>query len=197
MSAPVLLRRETLYAGYITLERVRLRLADGQEVWREVESHGDAVAVLPYDEARRTALTVRLHRAPALAVGVDDLLEEACAGMIDKADAEPATSVRREALEELGVALQALEPVAVVWTSPGVVAERCHLFLAPIRAVDRTGPGGGLAEEQESLEVVESPLARLAADAAAGAIVDAKLLILVQALQLRRPDLFDPAPAAG
>jgi len=40
---PELLQRTTVYRGYMTVDRLRLRMADGQEVVREVERHGDAV----------------------------------------------------------------------------------------------------------------------------------------------------------
>jgi hypothetical protein len=43
---------------------------------RGVEDHGDAVAVLPFDPVRRTALLVRILRAPAfLSAGRPELLE--------------------------------------------------------------------------------------------------------------------------
>jgi nudix-type nucleoside diphosphatase (YffH/AdpP family) len=187
---PQILRRETLYSGYMTVERLLLRMPGGNEVWREVETHGDAIAVLPFDADRRAALTVRLHRVPVLISGDTDPLEEACAGMIDAADADPATAARREAMEELGVRLFDLEPVGRVWTSPGVVSERCSLFLAPFRPQDRIAAGGGVPEEHEGIEVLERSLADLAKAADDGAIVDAKLLLLVQALRLRRPELF-------
>ena len=187
---PQILRRETLYAGYVTLERLLLRMPGGEEVWREVESHGHAVAVLPYDAARRLAYTVRLHRVPVMICGGADPLEEACAGMIDATDEGADQAARREALEELGVRLGELEAVGRVWTSPGVVAERCNLFLAPVSAADRIAQGGGAAGEHEGIEVLERPLANLAKEADAGTIQDAKLLMLVQTLRLRRPDLF-------
>ena len=63
---PTILDRTVLHRGYLTVERVRLKTAGGDEVSREVESHGDAAAVLPYDPARRCALVVRLPRAPVL-----------------------------------------------------------------------------------------------------------------------------------
>jgi nudix-type nucleoside diphosphatase (YffH/AdpP family) len=187
---PQIVKRERVYAGYVTVDRLLLRLADGQEIWREVEAHGDAVAVLPYDAARRMALTVRLYRAPALSVGCAELFQEACAGMIDPGDRSPAEAVRREAMEELGVALGELEPVATVWTSPGVVAERSSLFLAPYVAADRVASGGGLAVEHENIEVLETGLRDLADDVDHGRIEDAKLLILLQTLRLRHPGLF-------
>ncbi|MBV8683823.1 MAG: NUDIX hydrolase [Caulobacteraceae bacterium] len=186
---PQILRRETVYAGYVTVERVLLRMPDAQEVWREVESHGNAVAVLPYDPHRRIAYTVRLHRIPVMIAGGGDTLEEACAGMID-ANESPARAARREALEELGVRLGDLEPVGGVWTSPGVVAERCDLFLASVTIADRIAAGGGAPDEHEGIEVLERPLRDLAHELDANAILDAKLLMLLQALRLRRPELF-------
>ncbi|HZK99122.1 MAG TPA: NUDIX domain-containing protein [Caulobacteraceae bacterium] len=185
------LHREIVRDGYITVERLRLRLADGAEVTREIERHGDAVAVLPYDAARRRALTVRLFRTPVFAATGAQGLEEACAGMIEDEAADAA--VRREALEELGVALDALEAVGMVWSSPGVSTERVSLFLAPYRAADRVGAGGGVAGEHEGITVLEAPLADLAARGDAGAIADAKLLALVMTLRVRRPDLFSGA----
>ncbi|HEY2049453.1 MAG TPA: NUDIX domain-containing protein [Caulobacteraceae bacterium] len=187
---PQILRRETVYAGYATLERVLVRMPDGEEVWREVQSHGHAVAVLPYDPARRVAYTVRLYRIPVMICGGAEPLEEACAGMIDKADGDSAQAARREALEELGMRLGELEDVGLVWTSPGIVAETCHLFLAPVTAAARIAPGGGAPGEYEGIEVLERSLADLTKAADAGLIRDAKLLLLVQTLRLRRPDLF-------
>ena len=72
---------------------VRPRLESGDVVDREVEDHGDAVAVLPFDPVHRTVL-VRILRAPAfLSAGRTELLE--CpAGIMEEAD--PAQTARRE-----------------------------------------------------------------------------------------------------
>ena len=43
---PQILARETAYSGYLTVERLQVRLADDAHVWLEVERHGEAVAVL-------------------------------------------------------------------------------------------------------------------------------------------------------
>ena len=153
MMMPRILGRKTKYAGYLTIEKLRLRLAGGAEVFREVESHGDAAAVLPYDAEHRCALVVRLFRAPVLVATGEGLSEEACAGMIEHEDA-PETA-RREANEELGVDLKSLELVARVWSSPGVSTERQSLFLAPYRPSDRSGKGGGVQGEHEGITVVE------------------------------------------
>jgi nudix-type nucleoside diphosphatase (YffH/AdpP family) len=166
LPTPQILDRETAYAGYITVERVRVRLADGAEVMRDLESHGDAIAVLPYDATRKTALIVSLFRLPAFDRFGETALVEACAGMIENETA-PDTA-RREAMEEMGVRLGEIDFVGRVWSSPGVSAER----------------------ENEGITVLESPLPALAQDADDGKLVDLKLLALVQTLRVRRPDLF-------
>lgn len=185
---PVILERQTVHAGYMRVERVRVRLADGAEVIRDLERHGDGAAVLPYDPVARNALIVRLFRLPAFDIEGVETLDEACAGMLDQDDATSAA--RREAMEEMGVALGEVEYVGRVWSSPGVSGERVSLFIAAYRPADRITAGGGVPAEHEGITVLERPLAALAADADAGRIVDMKLMVLIQTLRLRRPDLF-------
>jgi nudix-type nucleoside diphosphatase (YffH/AdpP family) len=185
---PELIARESVYTGYLSIDRLKLRLADGATVWREVERHGDAAVVLPYDVQRRCALIVRLFRAPVFDACAETSLEEACAGMIEDEDAEAAA--RREAGEEMGVTLGGLELVGRVWSSAGVSTERQSLFLATYEAADRHSDGGGVAGEHEGITVIERPLAELAAAADQRRIADGKLLTLVLALRLRRPELF-------
>ena len=145
-------------------------------------------AVLPYDPSRRCALVVRLFRAPVFSVTQEEFLEEACAGMIE--DESDEATAHREAQEELGVELHALERVGRIWSSPGVSTERQSLFLALYAPEDRVGKGGGVANEHEGITVVERPLAGLALDLDEGRITDGKLLTLLLALRLREPDLF-------
>ena len=185
---PAILDRRLSYSGYLTVETLRIRLADGFLVSRDVERHGDAATVLPYDCARRCALVGRLFRAPVFDTTGEDSVEEACAGMIDH-ETDEATA-RREADEELGVSLDALERVARVWASAGVSTERQSLFLAAYSAANRTAEGGGVPGEHEGIVVIERPLIQLAGDLDQGRIVDGKLVILLYALRHRRPELF-------
>jgi nudix-type nucleoside diphosphatase (YffH/AdpP family) len=128
--------RKTLYSGYLTVESLTVRLPDGAEIVREVESHGEAVTVLPYDAKRRCALTASLFRAPVFAVTGRESIEEPCAGMIDAGE-DAATAVRREAHEELGVVLTELEFIGRVYSTPGVSTERVSLYLAPEWRLDK------------------------------------------------------------
>lgn len=183
--------RETAYKGWLTFSILSIRLADGRVMRREVVEHGRAVAVLAYDAERRMAMLVRQLRVPVYLTSGEQVLLEAIAGMIDSGDA--AGTVRREAMEEAGLQLGELELVAErIWPSPGMLTESLSLFLAPYRAQDRIAAGGGLAEEHEEIEVVEMPLAELAAITDRGQLKDMKTLALVQSLRVRRPELFKP-----
>jgi len=185
-----LLERKLVYSGWGRFLSLDIELSDGRVVERQVEDHGEAAAVLPFDAERRVALVCRQPRIGPLYVGVEPNLVEAAAGMIDRGEDPGATAIR-EALEELGVRLCAVDPVAVVWSTPAVSSERLHLFLASYGAADRIDAGGGMADEGEEIEVLERPLKALLEEADAGTLTDMKTLTLVWALARRRPELFD------
>jgi len=179
------------YKGWLRILVAGIAGGDGRTFSREVEDHGRAVAVLPFDPARRVGLVISQFRAPVAFCdpSAGDIVEP-IAGIQDSVS--PEECARREAMEEAGIRLATLEPVATCWTMPGVSTERMTLFLAEYRAGDRVGEGGGLASEHEAIAVHEWPLRRLADLVQAGANLDMKLAVLVQALRLRRPDLFAP-----
>ncbi|MGU3538537.1 NUDIX domain-containing protein [Methylobacterium sp. A54F] len=177
-----------LHDGWTRFLVAEVELADGTRLKREVEDHGRAVAVLPYDPERRVAILISQFRAPPFFADGTDALLEVPAGLLDESD--PEEGARREAFEETGLRLGALEPVTRAWTMPGISTEQMDFFLAPFTADDRAGPGGGLAEENEAITVHEVPLGELAALSERGGITDVKTLLLVYALRLRRPDLF-------
>jgi nudix-type nucleoside diphosphatase (YffH/AdpP family) len=179
--------KRTLHAGWCNLLRLRIRVDNG-EVFREVEDHGRAVAVLPYDPVRRTALLIKLLRAPVLlTAGIAELLEVP-AGLADESD--PAETARRELWEETGLRLRSVEALGCVWTMPGISTERMDLFLARYSKADRVGAGGGLASEDENITVEEISLDELWARAQAGQIADMKTLTLILLLHARHPELF-------
>jgi hypothetical protein len=63
-------------------------------------------------------------------------------------------------------------------------------FLGPLVNGRSKIHGGWVRGEHEGIAVVERSLAALAKDADEGKIADAKLLTLILALRLRRPDVF-------
>jgi nudix-type nucleoside diphosphatase (YffH/AdpP family) len=183
-----ILRIEDKYKGWAKFRVAEVRLPDGTVLRREIEDHGAAVAVLPYDAERRTAILVRQFRTPVFyASGKEEMLE-AIAGLQSEADA--AATARREAMEEAGLRLQALEHVVTAWTMPGISTERMSLYLAPYTRADRLQDGGGNPAEHEKITVTEIGLSALDAMMQSGRLDDMKTIVLVQALKLRRGDLF-------
>jgi nudix-type nucleoside diphosphatase (YffH/AdpP family) len=180
-----------LHEGWCRLLVAHIRSRTGAEFDREIEDHGNAVAVLPYDAERRTVILVRLLRTPLLLVGAEAELLEAPAGMIDEED--PDDAVRREAMEEVGLRLGTLEHITRAWSSPGLSTEAIDLYLAPYSPADRVAEGGGLASENEDIEVIELPIPDVFARIAGGDIRDLKTLFLALALKDRHPELFTPA----
>src|ERR1700744_722925 len=185
---PKILSIETIYEGWSKFSRAMIQ-PDGKPFKREIEDHGRAVVVLPYDPQRRIAVLVRLLRAPALVAAGEDSLLEAPAGLIDKDD--PADAARREVMEEAGLRIGELEHIATVWTMPGISTERMDYYLARFSEADRIGKGGGVAGENEGITVEEHPLAELWSAARRGEVSDLKTLTLLFALKDRLPELFD------
>ncbi len=178
---------EEKYRGWARFLVANVERADGSTISRVIEDHGRAVCVLPYDPARRLAILVRQLRAPVLYAVQEPHFLEAVAGLIDGTEA-PEQSARREAEEEAGLRLESLAHVTTAWAMPGISTERMDLYLGAYSQADRVTAGGGI--DDEGIEVIEMPLADIAAMADAGTLADMKTLLLVQTLRLRRPELF-------
>lgn len=185
---PIIGGTRLVHDGWARFLVAEVTMPDGTRITREIEDHGRAVAVLPYDPERRVAMLVSQFRAPVFFAGGPAEFLETPAGILDEGD--PEAGARREAFEETGLALGALESVVSAWTAPGISTERMDLFLASYAASDRTGTGGGLADEHEAITVHEMPLRELAALSDRGDLADMKTLVMVLALRLRHPNLF-------
>ena len=177
-----------VYEGWSVLRVATIEMTDGQHIHREVEDHGAAVAVLPYDPQRRVASLVRQLRAPMLITNGEELSLEVPAGLME--DADPGACARREVMEECGLRLGPLEHVMTGWSMPGISTERMDLYLASFDALDHVGNGGGMAGEHENIQSVEIPLRQLLDMADRGQLTDMKTYALVMALHRRKAELF-------
>jgi nudix-type nucleoside diphosphatase (YffH/AdpP family) len=151
---------------------------------RQTYDRGHGAVILPYDPERGTVLLVRQFRLPAYVSGHPEPLIEACAGLLDRDS--PETCIRREAQEELGYRLGAVEQAFHAFMSPGSVTERLMFFTARYSPEDRIGRGGGDAHEGEDIEVLELALDEALAMIDRGEIIDGKTIMLLQHVRLRR-----------
>ncbi|WP_227269564.1 NUDIX domain-containing protein [Roseobacter weihaiensis] len=144
------------YARYFALDEYDLRHArfDGRmtpEVTRAVFLAADAALVLPYDPRRDRVLLVEQMRMGPLARGDCALWQlEPIAGRLDPGEA-PETAARREALEEAGLEMGALTPVAETYCSPGNSSEFYYVYVGLAALPDGAAGLGGLASEHEDI----------------------------------------------
>ena len=185
---------EPSHAGFFGLDlwTLRHRRFDGRmspKLRREVFVMGDAVTVLPYDPARdRVLLIEQLRMGP---LGRGDPLPwqlEAIAGRIDPGET-PEAAARREAVEEAGLLLGALEQVAEYYPTPGAVTEYLYSYVALCDLPDGVAGVHGAAAEAEDIQGHLVSFDRLVELLASGEIGNAPLLLTVLWLQRERARL--------
>jgi len=153
---------------------------------RETYDRGNGATILLYDVQRRTVLLTSQFRYPAYINGhPGGMLIETAAGLLD--DDDPETAIRREAVEETGHRVGEVTHVFDAFMSPGSVTERLHFYAAPYDAGTREHAGGGLADEGEHITLVELDIDEALDLVAAGGIIDAKTIMLLQWAVLRGP----------
>jgi GDP-mannose pyrophosphatase NudK len=181
-----ILKREILSRGKGVLEKItfKRRRFDGetQEATREVYDPGDAATILLYDPARSRVLLVRQFRLPVyLACGRETTIE-ACAGKLEGLDA--ARRIIMEVEEETGFSIKQPKFLFDAFMSPGSYSERISFFVVRYSPADRRGPGGGLRDEGEEIEILEPTLDEALAMIERGEIIDAKTIILLHYARL-------------
>lgn len=151
-----LLRQNRVYSNYYALDEIRLRHAqfDGtmsDNLERAVFVGGDAAMVLPYDPKRDRVMLVEQIRMGPLVRGDGSVWQlEPIAGGIDPGET-PQTAARREAQEEAGLTLNALEKIAEVYASPGNATEFFYIFLGLADLPDAAEGVGGRPDEHEDI----------------------------------------------
>lgn len=181
------LREELLSDNWYILKKYTFELQRSDGTWqtqsREAYDRGNGAAILLYNKAKGTVVLTRQFRLPVYINGHDGLLIEAAAGLLD--DASPEARIIAEAEEETGFHVTAVEKVFEAYMSPGSVTEKLYFFIAEYTDEDRSGTGGGLAEEGEDIQVLEWPFEKALAAIRSGEIQDAKTIMLIQHLALQ------------
>lgn len=186
------LERDVVHEGFFRLERLRLRhrtFAGGwsEPLQRELLVRRDAAGVLLYDPQRDAVGLIEQFRIGAIGRGDSPWLFELVAGLIDT-DETPEQVARREAVEEAGCEVLALEPILKLFSSPGGGNEFMHLYCG--RADLRTAGGiFGLPEEHEDIRMHVVGFADALALLQGDMLRNAHTIIALQWLQINRERL--------
>ncbi|MEL6583889.1 MAG: gamma-glutamylcyclotransferase [Pseudomonadota bacterium] len=156
---------------------------------RAVFLMADAVTVLPWDPNRDEVLLIEQFRVSPFARGdAQPWLIECVAGRLDGVES-PESAVRREAHEEAGLELTALEQVAAYYPSTGAVTEHVTSFIG---CADLSQAGGthGVESEGEDIRAFTLLFAEAEAAVARGEIRAAPLILSLYYLRLHHARLM-------
>ena len=160
------MRRRSIFKGRkIELVLDDVTLPNGAAVERELVLHPGAVVIVPV-VCPGVILLLRQYRHV-----VGGYLYELPAGTLE-ADEPPETCAARELAEETGRRAGSLRELTAFWSSPGILREKMHLFLAE----DLEEVGQSL-EADEMIEVQELALADAVEMVHDGRIIDAKTIV--------------------
>ncbi|MEN5235024.1 GDP-mannose pyrophosphatase NudK [Sphingobacterium faecium] len=150
---------------------------------REAYDRGNGATILLYNKEQKTVILTRQFRLPTFINGNETgLMIEACAGLLDKDNAEDC--IRRETEEETGYKITDVRKIFEAYMSPGSVTEILHFFIAEYAKEMKVSEGGGLDHEEENIEVLELDISEAMRMVASGEVKDAKTIMLLQYIKL-------------
>lgn len=151
---------------------------------REVYDRGNGAGILLYNTDKKTVILTRQFRLPSFLNGnKTGMMIEVCAGLLDEDN--PEECIIRETEEETGYRIKKVEKVTQTYMSPGAVTEILYLFTGAYDESMKVSEGGGLASEQENIEVLEYTFDEAYAMIESGEIIDAKTIILLQHAKIK------------
>ncbi len=166
---------KTIFHGrLVNLDLETVSLPNGTTLELEIIRHPGAAAIVPMKPDGSVVLTRQFRHAAG------GYIYEIPAGKLDAGES-PRACAARELEEETGQRAASIEPLLSMFTTPGFTDEVIHLFLAT-----GLGPGVQRLDDDEVLHVIEMPLGRAIDLIQAGTIRDAKTIVGLQAVYLRR-----------
>lgn len=180
-------KTEILSDNWYTLNKVTYDYQRSDGEWethsREAYDRGNGATILLYNKEQGTVVLTRQFRLPTYVNGNDSgMLIEACAGLLDKDNAEDC--IRKETEEETGYRISKVQKVFESYMSPGSVTEILYFFVAEYDSEMKVSDGGGLDEEQENIEVLELDFEDAYNMIGSGEIKDGKTIMLLQYAKL-------------
>ncbi|MCX6267157.1 MAG: GDP-mannose pyrophosphatase NudK [Bacteroidetes bacterium] len=150
---------------------------------REAYDRGNGATILLYNKNQKTVILTRQFRLPTFVNGNETgMLIEACAGLLDKDNAEDC--IRRETEEETGYKITDVQKIFEAYMSPGSVTEILYFFIAEYSKEMKVTDGGGVEHEEENIEVLELDITEAMKMIERGEIKDGKTIMLLQYIKL-------------
>ena len=150
---------------------------------REAYDRGNGATILLYNKTQKTVILTRQFRLPTFVNGNETgMLIEACAGLLDKENAEDC--IRRETEEETGYKITDVRKIFEAYMSPGSVTEILYFFIAEYSKEMKVNDGGGVEHEEENIEVLELDIDKAMKMIENGEIKDGKTIMLLQYIKL-------------
>src|SRR5919199_276150 len=110
---------------------------------REAYDRGNGATILLYNKEYKTVILTRQFRLPTFINGnPSGMLIEACAGLLDKDNAEDC--IKRETEEETGYKILDVRKIFEAYMSPGSVTEILYFFIAEYSKSMKINNGGGI-----------------------------------------------------
>ncbi len=180
---------EVLSNNWYTLRKITFDYQKKDMTWetqiREAYDRGNGATILLFNKATQMVLLTRQFRMPTFLNGNETgMMIEACAGLLDKDNAEDC--IRKETEEETGYSVKEVQKIFEVYMSPGSVTEIVYFFIGAYSKDMKINEGGGVADEQENIEVMELPFEKAYAMIASGEIKDAKTIMLLQYAKINK-----------
>lgn len=151
---------------------------------REAYDRGNGATILLYNKDQKTVILTKQFRLPTFINGnKTGMLIEACAGLLDKDNAEDC--IRRETEEETGYKITDVRKIFEAYMSPGSVTEILYFFIAEYAKEMKIAEGGGVEHEEENIEVLELDISVAMKMMETGEIKDGKTIMLLQYIKLK------------
>lgn len=150
----------------------------------EVYGKSDGIAVLLYNPTTQKVLLTKQFRMPVYVAGINHGFSVEVVGGAMDANETPEITAIRETEEEIGYKIKEVKKVTTSFLSPGILKEKVHLFIAEYSDEQNTKNGGGVAEENEEIEVLEIPFSEALQMIDNQGIIDARTIILLQYLRI-------------
>ncbi|AQS92639.1 GDP-mannose pyrophosphatase [Polaribacter sp. BM10] len=181
------IEKTVLSDNYYTLFKFKFDYQKSDGSWvkpmREVYERGHGAGILLYNTKKKTVILIKQFRFPTFVHDNEDgFLVEIPAGLLDQDN--PEQCIIRETEEEVGIRLKSVKKVYEGYSSPGVLTEKMHFFVAEYSDDMKVSEGGGIASENEDIEVLEIPFTAAIDMLNNGKIEDTRTIVLLQYAQI-------------